>query len=208
MFLIAFLSGLRDQQHGPVGRPLRRFLPVRVRQLHQGDHYRRRQDVADHVQRDQRLSVQQTPNDHHRTHPTERTETVQNGQVALQIVHGQRCVHHSSYQPATVLERDKIILNAIIVFRRLEKIEKQGLGPIKAMLKNLGGWPVLEGEEWNEADFTWKDSVYKFKTAGYSVDYFIDFSISTDLKNTTTRAIDVSIETYGLFYCFGEIGTY
>lgn len=61
------------------------------------------------------------------------------------------------------------------------------------MLKSLGGWPVLEGDKWNDADFTWKDSVYKFRTAGYSVDYFIDFSISTDLKNTTMRAIDVSI---------------
>lgn len=74
----------------------------------------------------------------------------------------------------------------------IEKIEKQGLGPIKEMLKKLGGWPVLEGESWNESEFTWKDSVYKFRTAGYSVDYFIDFSISTDLKNTTARAIDVS----------------
>lgn len=73
-----------------------------------------------------------------------------------------------------------------------DKIEKQGLGPIKEMLKSLGGWPVLEGDKWNEGEFTWKDSVYKFRTAGYSVDYFIDFSISTDLKNTTTRAIDVS----------------
>lgn len=62
------------------------------------------------------------------------------------------------------------------------------------MLKSLGGWPVLEGEKWNEAAFTWKESVYKFRTAGYSVDYFIDFSISTDLKNTLMRAIDVSLK--------------
>lgn len=53
---------------------------------------------------------------------------------------------------------------------------------------------MLEGENWNEAAFTWKDSVYKFRTAGYSVDYFIDFSISTDLKNTLMRAIDVSLK--------------
>lgn len=76
---------------------------------------------------------------------------------------------------------------------RIEKIEKKGLGPIKEMLRSLGGWPVLEGDKWNDAAFTWKDSVYKFRNAGYSVDYFIDFSISTDLKNTTMRAIDVSI---------------
>ncbi|XP_050430233.1 neprilysin-2 isoform X2 [Adelges cooleyi] len=79
-----------------------------------------------------------------------------------------------------------------------DKIEKQGLGPIKNMLKSLGGWPVLEGDSWNGSGFTWKDSVYKFRTAGYSVDYFIDFSISTDLKNTTSRAIDLDQASLGL----------
>ncbi|XP_050064129.1 neprilysin-2-like isoform X3 [Aphis gossypii] len=44
-----------------------------------------------------------------------------------------------------------------------EKIEKDGLKPIKKMLKNLGGWPVLEAEKWNDEEFTWKDSVYKIK---------------------------------------------
>ncbi|CAH1724670.1 neprilysin-2 [Aphis gossypii] len=79
-----------------------------------------------------------------------------------------------------------------------EKIEKVGLGPIKEMLKSLGGWPVLEGDKWNDAEFTWKDSVYKFRVAGYSVDYFIDFSVSTDLKNTTMRAIDLDQASLGL----------
>lgn len=90
------------------------------------------------------------------------------------------------------------------MYMSTEKIEKEGLGPIKEMLKSLGGWPVLEAEKWNDAEFTWKDSVYKFRVAGYSVDYFIDFSISTDLKNTTTRAIDVSRFTIfflNYYYC-------
>ena len=60
------------------------------------------------------------------------------------------------------------------------------------MLKKLGGWPVLE-KDWNEGEFSWKDSVYKFRKEGFSVDYFIDFSVTTDLKNTTVRIIDVSI---------------
>lgn len=66
-----------------------------------------------------------------------------------------------------------------------------GLEPALKMLKRLGGWPVLE-ENWDEGSFTWKDSVYKFRKEGFSVDYFIDFSVATDLKNTTVRIIDVS----------------
>jgi hypothetical protein len=74
-----------------------------------------------------------------------------------------------------------------------EKIEKDGLAPMKKLLKSLGGWPVLEADKWDDAEFTWKDSVYKIKAVtGHSVDYFIRFSIITDLKNSTLRAIEVS----------------
>nr|CAD7261573.1 unnamed protein product [Timema shepardi] len=57
------------------------------------------------------------------------------------------------------------------------RIEDRGLGPFRELLKELGGWPVLEGDAWNEADFTWLNAVYKFRKAGYSVDYFMDFSL-------------------------------
>lgn len=60
------------------------------------------------------------------------------------------------------------------------------------ILKQLGGWPVLEGSSWDPSGFTWKESVYRFRTHGYSVDYFIDFSVTTDVKNSTYRVIDVS----------------
>lgn len=64
--------------------------------------------------------------------------------------------------------------------------------PLQENLKRLGGWPVLEGDRWNDGDFTWKDSVYRFRRLGYSVDYFIDFGVSVDLKNNSRRLIDVS----------------
>nr|CAD7393457.1 unnamed protein product [Timema cristinae] len=57
------------------------------------------------------------------------------------------------------------------------RIEERGLGPFRELLKELGGWPVLEGDSWKEADFTWLNTVYKFRKAGYSVDYFMDFSL-------------------------------
>lgn len=67
-----------------------------------------------------------------------------------------------------------------------------GLTTIKAILKNLGGWPALDGAKWDEGSFDWRQSVYKFRKAGYSVDYFIDFSVGIDVKNSTKRIIDVS----------------
>lgn len=63
---------------------------------------------------------------------------------------------------------------------------------MKNILTNLGGWPVLEEENWKESEFDWMESVYKFRQVGYSVDYFIDFSVGIDFKNSTKRIIDVS----------------
>lgn len=71
-------------------------------------------------------------------------------------------------------------------------MEERGLTPTKEILKTLGGWPVLE-KDWNEEAFDWKETTYKFRKEGFSVDYIFDFSINIDLKNSTFRVIDVSL---------------
>lgn len=71
-------------------------------------------------------------------------------------------------------------------------IESNGLEPMHEVLKMLGGWPVVEGDAWDASSFTWINSVYRYRDNGYSVDYFIDFSVTTDVKNSTYRVIDVS----------------
>lgn len=55
----------------------------------------------------------------------------------------------------------------------------------------MGGWPVLDGDSWDPSNFTWKDTTYRFKEEGFSIDYLLDFSITTDYKNSTKRIIDV-----------------
>ncbi|CAH1183162.1 unnamed protein product [Phaedon cochleariae] len=77
-------------------------------------------------------------------------------------------------------------------------IEKDGLDTINVILKDLGGWPVLEGEKWSEGEFDWRRSVYKFRRVGYSVDYFMDFSVGVDVKNSTKRIIDIDQASLGL----------
>lgn len=71
-------------------------------------------------------------------------------------------------------------------------IESDGMKNINQILKELGGWPLLEGSNWNDGEFDWRQSVYKFRKVGYSVDYFMDFSVGVDVKNSTKRIIDVS----------------
>uniref|UniRef100_A0ABD2WDE5 Neprilysin-2 n=1 Tax=Trichogramma kaykai TaxID=54128 RepID=A0ABD2WDE5_9HYME len=77
-------------------------------------------------------------------------------------------------------------------------IENQGLQTVHKILKELGGWPVLMGDEWSDGDFSWKESVYKFYKAGFANDYFIDISVTSDLKNSTKRIIDIDQAVLGL----------
>ncbi|CAK1588785.1 unnamed protein product [Parnassius mnemosyne] len=77
-------------------------------------------------------------------------------------------------------------------------IEARGVQPLLDMLRRLGGWPVLDGDSWDERSFSWDESVYRFRAAGYSVDYFLDFSISVDVKNSTKRIIDLDQASLGL----------
>ncbi|XP_069690199.1 neprilysin-2-like [Periplaneta americana] len=77
-------------------------------------------------------------------------------------------------------------------------IEARGLAPLHDILHTLGGWPVLDGPTWDEGGFDWRQSVYKFRAMGYSVDYFMDFSVSTDVKNSTMRSISVDQASLGI----------
>jgi len=76
--------------------------------------------------------------------------------------------------------------------------EERGLEPTQEIIKRLGGWPVVEGTDWDDGSFSWRDMVYKFRKEGFSVDYLIDFSINIDLKNSTTRVIDLDQASLGL----------
>jgi membrane metallo-endopeptidase-like protein 1 len=65
---------------------------------------------------------------------------------------------------------------------------------MKDILRKLGGWPVVDADGWDSSKFTWIESVYRFRKYGYSVDYFMDFSVTTDVKNSTYRIIDVKTD--------------
>ena len=47
----------------------------------------------------------------------------------------------------------------------LNRLELIGLGPVKDLLTKLGGWPVLE-EDWNEEQFEWWETNYRFRESG------------------------------------------
>ena len=72
-------------------------------------------------------------------------------------------------------------------------IEERGTIPVDNVLTAMGGWPVVLAQgNWNENDWSWQQSVAWSRSFGYSVSYFLSFSVSTDNKDTTKRIIRVS----------------
>lgn len=90
-----------------------------------------------------------------------------------------------------------------------ELIEEQGLDPLHIILNDLGGWPILMGNQWNESNFDWKESIYKNRRYGYSVDLLITFEVDVDQKNSTKRMVYVS-DIFFLFqhFCLYHISNY
>ena len=45
---------------------------------------------------------------------------------------------------------------------------------------------------------SYNQKVYRFRAAGYSVDYLVDFSVTTDLKNSSRRILDLDQPGLGM----------
>ena len=61
-------------------------------------------------------------------------------------------------------------------------LEEKGLQPLQDLFKRLGGWPVVEGTNWDDKDFRWYNLVYKSREEGLLISGFYPISISKDLK--------------------------
>lgn len=51
----------------------------------------------------------------------------------------------------------------------------------------------MDKDKWNEAGFTWTDSLSKFKETGSENPILFYFSVSPDFKNHTGNMIHVSV---------------
>lgn len=72
--------------------------------------------------------------------------------------------------------------------------EKDGYGPILDILKELGGWPVIDGSLWNKRQFNWIESVYKFKDLGYSNNYFIKFGPTNGTNVNASYVVSIKLQ--------------
>ncbi|KAK7071727.1 NEDD8 protease nep2 [Halocaridina rubra] len=79
-----------------------------------------------------------------------------------------------------------------------ERIEQRGVEPLQEILELMGGWPVVEGENWDASSFNWNTNIYINRKLGYSLDYIFDFSVTTNIKNSSWRIIDIDQPPLGM----------
>lgn len=74
---------------------------------------------------------------------------------------------------------------------------------MRVLLKQLGGWPVVEEDEWDtssEWSWTFHDrELYKLGLSGLNLNHILNFLIEKNAKNSSTRSLYVS------FQCFNTI---
>jgi neprilysin len=73
-------------------------------------------------------------------------------------------------------------------------IEKQGLKPMKRVIESLGGWPLIEGKNWQENVWYWQKILLKLELLGFNSNQVFAVSIDIDMKNSSKRLLYVSLE--------------
>ncbi|XP_063903442.1 neprilysin-2-like isoform X1 [Zophobas morio] len=69
------------------------------------------------------------------------------------------------------------------------EIEAHSLEDLKKTIKGIGGWPVVEGPEWNERLFDWTSTMYEFMKLGFNSDIFFEFSVTPDMTNSSRNSL-------------------
>ncbi|XP_031331876.1 neprilysin-2-like [Photinus pyralis] len=68
-------------------------------------------------------------------------------------------------------------------------VQRDGLNFAKHILRGLGGWPLLEGNSWNERNFDWIQLIHELRRNGLEYNYFFNFGIEPDRKNSSQRVL-------------------
>ncbi|CAG0902422.1 unnamed protein product [Cyprideis torosa] len=79
------------------------------------------------------------------------------------------------------------VKNAYKSCMNISQIEKVGGDPILKLLHVIGGWPVLDGDDFDEESFNWINVIYKIRQTGMNIDYLFDVGIVEDPKETEHR---------------------
>lgn len=74
------------------------------------------------------------------------------------------------------------------------RIEEIGLDEMRTIYASVGGWPIVEGDDWNvNSTWSWTKSIQQIANAGFEYSFLFILSVDADMKNSTHRRVVVSI---------------
>lgn len=71
------------------------------------------------------------------------------------------------------------------------EIQENGLSDFMGILTSVGGWPVLDGDDYKDDNVDWKNMTFLLQNMGYKVDYLISLSATTDPTDYTRYILEV-----------------
>ena len=74
--------------------------------------------------------------------------------------------------------------------------------PFSGLLKQLGGWPVLMGDEWIPQAFDWQDTIAKLRQ--YNNDILVAIWVGPDGKNSDDYIVQVRKAMAQCFVCISR----
>lgn len=77
-----------------------------------------------------------------------------------------------------------------------KSIEKRGIQPLIDLTKSYGGWPVIEGNQWNEESWNWYDVYTRMFSEGLDLSLLFELEIAPSFTNSTVNRIYVCV-----FHC-------
>lgn len=72
----------------------------------------------------------------------------------------------------------------------LDSIKARGAAPLKELIAKVGGWPVVEGENWDEQFWSWEKVIKETVKSGLVTNFPVSLSSFT-LKNSTRTVLSV-----------------
>ena len=78
--------------------------------------------------------------------------------------------------------------------------EHEALGdqPLIYVMKELGGWPVALGSQWNESDFSLEAALVRLKQLGYDHDFLAKIEIAPHILAHQYNLIYIGVPELGL----------
>lgn len=72
------------------------------------------------------------------------------------------------------------------------QIEENGLKPLIDIHASLGGWPCVEGANWNrDSTYNWRDGTRDLLRTGFGHEQLFSILIDVDMRNSSRKRIMV-----------------